>query len=189
MGPGFVHPGNSPFVRSVVVSPAASMGPGFVHPGNKAIQEALAALRGASMGPGFVHPGNSVEHGPLKQCYKSFNGARVCTPGKSGAGPNLSPIRRIASMGPGFVHPGNPHGPRAARPHHRFNGARVCTPGKYARFERYSDIQGASMGPGFVHPGNLRRVARMHRIAPLQWGPGLYTREISLPATAPPWRK
>ena len=110
MGPGFVHPGNVHAPRQLVrwvhqlqwgpglytremhgaPEPAdrgcgvASMGPGFVHPGNFVDITGLGSVDPASMGPGFVHPGNGLGPVAAHLCPHRFNGARVCTPGKSG---------------------------------------------------------------------------------------------------------
>ena len=187
----------------------ASMGPGFVHPGNRRV--GCAGDRGlvASMGPGFVHPGNKATSVGVAIVLR-FNGARVCTPGKSAeARPDLP--SRGASMGPGFVHPGNPsratppprpaalqwgpglytremcRGCSSASTASGFNGARVCTPGKCPLWTAAPAAQRASMGPGFVHPGNPSCQPRSHRPRlGLQWGPGLYTREMAAGCRSPP---
>ena len=117
--------------------------------------------------------GHAASHGT------GFNGARVCTPGKfpSDLGRHLETA--VASMGPGFVHPGNDRTtrPRRCRPY-GFNGARVCTPGKSVAPATATHRKHASMGPGFVHPGNYSGSRTGSLRSRLQWGPGLYTREI-----------
>ena len=37
------------------------------------------------------------------------------------------------------------------------------------------------MGPGFVHPGNTGNGFALAGLSALQWGPGLYTREMGAP--------
>ena len=128
------------------------------------------------MGPGFVHPGNA------------YTGPSSVTSVALQWGPGLytreiRPPRRFlvgyrASMGPGFVHPGNFGSSSQPGFSCCFNGARVCTPGKCFLMGGQASARPASMGPGFVHPGNW--IVELDTMGPdgLQWGPGLYTREI-----------
>ena len=263
MGPGFVHPGNQHGWLVAINDSGASMGPGFVHPGNQRIKRRAARRQGASMGPGFVHPGNI----PWVSCAVGgdfrFNGARVCTPGKSGTwressakirrlqwGPGLY-TREMTAMaarermscplqwGPGLYTREIAAVERADRWAGRcFNGARVCTPGKYDPRLVLGSVRASFNGARVCTPGKFpwRRVlagrhagfngarvctpgkcpttlpklprprgrfngarvctpgkcdaagAQLHKVAVLQWGPGLYTREIGSPrGRPPPW--
>ena len=158
----------------------------------------------ASMGPGFVHPGNRIEG--CRDAFSSlrFNGARVCTPGKSPPRSRRPRCKSTASMGPGFVHPGNRDSLRSRGQRSEASmGPGFVHPGNPASGTARRYEGDASMGPGFVHPGNCRsgRLSRQVHLASmgpgfvhpgnsciyrgrapdrtLQWGPGLYTREIS----------
>jgi len=134
----------------------ASMGPGFVHPGNQIGPDRRDRIGRASMGPGFVHPGNpDPRSSDPEQVASGFNGARVCTPGKCG-----------------WTTPtcGNGRG---------FNGARVCTPGKYLPLQRAARTDSRFNGARVCTPGKCpSRTAGPSSARELQWGPGLYTREI-----------
>ena len=209
------------------------MGPGFVHPGNRQKRARISRLEGLQWGPGLYTREIFGRATSAAGC-SCFNGARVCTPGKSpplgrslarlqasmgpgfvhpgnAGGARRSARRRAASMGPGFVHPGNPsratppprpaalqwgpglytremcRGCSSASTASGFNGARVCTPGKCPLWTAAPAAQRASMGPGFVHPGNPSCQPRSHRPRlGLQWGPGLYTREMAAGCRSPP---
>ena len=204
MGPGFVHPGNLAEAAIAERAGAASMGPGFVHPGNHRARPVCGAAGGASMGPGFVHPGNGCCHAsrprtgalqwgpglytreigadrPGVRRSAGFNGARVCTPGKCARPAPAGALGAPASMGPGFVHPGNARCARTRRPGlwGRFNGARVCTPGKFRRHHRARVGRPRFNGARVCTPGKWIGTGGGASVpAPLQWGPGLYTREI-----------
>ena len=138
MGPGFVHPGNHRRQPPQLCARLASMGPGFVHPGNRHLNHRARHRRGAlQWGPGLYT--REMRKDPLlHRCgHASFNGARVCTPGKSARDRGGPAVETVASMGPGFVHPGNT--------------SVALTNVPFLR---------ASMGPGFVHPGNPFREKR-----------------------------
>ena len=132
----------------------ASMGPGFVHPGNLSSLSSFRRDRRASMGPGFVHPGNLPR--PGRGRWRST----------LQWGPGLY-TREMSATSPGAI------------PTPRFNGARVCTPGKFGGTWSGETQRRASMGPGFVHPGNRDLIRGAAGVIGLQWGPGLYTREIA----------
>ena len=136
----------------------------------------------ASMGPGFVHPGNNAS---MTITGNGFALALQWGPGlytreMRAIGREIASFASVLQWGPGLYTREMLSGPRPSAATSRcFNGARVCTPGKFAEeHPEIADRLRASMGPGFVHPGN--RQGRGHRrgLAALQWGPGLYTREI-----------
>ena len=184
---------------------AASMGPGFVHPGNtRARRPGARAAR--FNGARVCTPGKSTRTSPPTWGPGRFNGARVCTPGKlqqveqhahpllvasmgpgfvhpgnPGCGVELETLAR-ASMGPGFVHPGNPPTGRrcGTRGSAGFNGARVCTPGKSHAPRHPQPAQWSFNGARVCTAGKCGQLVTISTAGSdeLQWGPGLYTREI-----------
>ena len=134
----------------------------------------------ASMGPGFVHPGNAAARGVLVHEVLASMGPGFVHPGNDEL--RREKVAKLAaSMGPGFVHPGN-LGPAPAQTiKSRFNGARVCTPGKWpgAHLRPRAPLGGLQWGPGLYTREMRNGVPLGVPPIPLQWGPGLYTREIA----------
>ena len=137
MGPGFVHPGNFGGARELLVLLPLQWGPGLY------TREIIDGNHRSSVpawlqwGPGLYTREIGTSTIVRATVAARFNGARVCTPGKSARDRGGPAVETVASMGPGFVHPGNT--------------SVALTNVPFLR---------ASMGPGFVHPGNPFREKR-----------------------------